>query len=242
MAELATHNATTFSIGRGSTQDFFGAEHLFVERYCGIEALNNDVECNSEKPCEYRMDPHEGSLPARMEEQLTLLQAHAPGRLGQDFLWDFPQSDAEFEHGRFRPAAPPSHFPMGTDELDLWPCRQIEQQRNFLTIELLWKSRKRFGIPRRAIRRTEDADIERFLLDDVGDGERQQKNPALRPAHIDRRPVSFGVDNGFFGNDKGFHHHAKILAERETSASCDVRLANCRGVYRVTFVIFAAGS
>ena len=143
-----------------------------------------------------------------------LLRAHSPGGFREDLLRDFPQRDVEFEHRRFRPAAPPAHLPMRADKLDLWPRRQVEQQRNFLAIELLRKSRDRLGIPRRTIRRPVDADIERFLLDDVGNGERQQKNPALRPTHVERRPVSFGVDQGFFGNEKGFHHDGEILAER----------------------------
>src|SRR5450756_2692052 len=78
----------------------------------------------------------------------SLLRAHSPGSFREDFLRDFAQRDVEFEHGRFRAAAPPGHFPMSADKLDLWPRRQIEQQRNFLAIELLRKSRNRLGIPR----------------------------------------------------------------------------------------------
>jgi hypothetical protein len=102
---------------------------------------------------------------------------------------------------------------MRADKLDLWTRRQIEQQRNFFAIELLRKRRDRLGIPRRTIRRPVDNDIERFLLDDVGNCERQQKNPALRPTHVECRPISFGVDHGFFRNKKGFHHNVAILAE-----------------------------
>jgi hypothetical protein len=70
--------------------------------------------------------------------------------------------------------------------------------------------------------RSEDADLERLLLDDVGDGERKQKDPALRVTHIGRRPVSFGIDHGFFRNEEGFHHDAEILAENH-AAGCDRR-------------------
>ncbi len=143
------------------------------------------------------------------------MPARSPGGFREDFPRDFPQRDVEFEHGRFRPAPPPGYSPMRADELDLWPRRQIEQQRNFLAIKPLRKSRDRLGIPRGAIRRPVDADIERFLLDDVGDGERKQKNPALRPTDIERRPVSFGIDYGFFRNHESFHHDAEILAERQ---------------------------
>ena len=87
----------------------------------------------------------------------SLLNAHSPGGFRENFLRDFPQRDVEFEHGRFRPASPPGYFPMRADKLDLSPRRQIEQQRNFLAIKFLRKSRDRLGIPRRAIRRPEDA-------------------------------------------------------------------------------------
>src|SRR6266853_799864 len=106
---------------------------------------------------------------------------------------------------------------MRAHKLDLRPRRQIEQQRNFLAIKFLRKSHDWLGIPRRAIRRSEDADIDRFLLDDVRDRERQQKNPPLRPTHVDRRTVALGVDHRSFRNEKGFHHNAEILAERPRS-------------------------
>jgi len=60
---------------------------------------------------------------------------------------------------------------------------------------------------------TSDADIERFLLDDVGDGERQQKNPALRPTDGERRPISFDIDHRVFRNEGSFPHDAESLAE-----------------------------
>ena len=149
-----------------------------------------------------------------------LMCAHSPGGFGEDFLRNFPQRDVEFEHGRFRAAPPSGNFPMCADELDIWPCRQVEQERNFLAIKLLRKSRDRFGIPSGTICGSEDAHVERFLLDDVGDGERQQKNPALRPTHVGGGPVSFGVNDGSFGNEEGFYHDAEILAESEDSR-CD---------------------
>src|SRR5258708_24901775 len=123
----------------------------------------------------------------------------------------------EFEHGSFRPASPATHVPMRADKPDLWPRRQIEQKRSFLAINLLRKSRDRLRIPRGAIRRPEDTDIERFLLDNVGDGQRQQKDPPGGAAHIERTPVSFGIDHRSFRNEEALHHDAEILAERPRS-------------------------
>jgi len=91
---------------------------------------------------------------------------------------------------------------MGADELDLRPGGQIEQQRRLLAIKLLRKRGGRFRVPRDAIRRAKDADVERFLLDDVGDGERKKKDPAGGVTHIERWAVAFDVTTVFSGTRK----------------------------------------
>ncbi len=90
---------------------------------------------------------------------LALMHPHSPGGFRKNLLRNFAQRYMKLKHRRFRTAPPPCHVPVCADKLDLRPRREIQQQRNFLAIELLRESDDRFGIPRRAIRRPVYADV-----------------------------------------------------------------------------------
>src|SRR5579884_1589428 len=96
-------------------------------------------------------------------------------RLRRDFLQDlsgnFLQCDAELEHGCFCTASPAGDLPVRADEFHVWVLSEVEQQRRLARIELLAESGDRLRLPGRTVCRTEDADVERFLLNDPGDYE-----------------------------------------------------------------------
>jgi D-alanyl-D-alanine-carboxypeptidase/D-alanyl-D-alanine-endopeptidase len=81
---------------------------------------------------------------------------------------------------------------------------------------------------------------------DVGDGERQQKNPACGMAQIEREPITLGFDHGVSGNEVGFHHDAEILAERVSGAALMDsgemrRSATSHIIYHRSYMEFAHG-
>src|SRR5579859_7178113 len=83
----------------------------------------------------------------------------------QDLGWDLSQAHAKFEHGRFRTASPARDLPMRAHELHIRLPRKVDEHRILARIELLRKGGDRFRLPRRAVGRTEDAQVERLLLD-----------------------------------------------------------------------------
>src|SRR5690242_12921729 len=61
--------------------------------------------------------------------------------LGSGFLQNirrnFPDGDIEFEHGRFRAAAPAVYIPVSANKLHFATAGQVEQQRMLAAVELL---------------------------------------------------------------------------------------------------------
>src|ERR1700691_1186632 len=104
------------------------------------------------------------------------LLPHAIARRGKNFLRNLAQRYAELEHRGLRATAPAVDFPMGANCFYFRRDRDVDEQRVFSTIKFLRKRREGFGIKRRAVGGTVNADVESFLLDDVGDGKVQQKD------------------------------------------------------------------
>src|SRR5271165_4085912 len=61
-----------------------------------------------------------------------LLRARAPGGFCENFLRHLAEGHTELEHRCVRAASPAGCFPMRADKLYFGPCRQVEQERNFL--------------------------------------------------------------------------------------------------------------
>src|SRR5262249_52891042 len=118
----------------------------------------------------------------------------------------------EFKHRRFTASAPTADLPMRTNKLNFRMRYQIEQQGMLSAIELLRKCGQRLRAPSRTISRTVDAHINRFLLNNVGDLESQQKYSIRGAADIQRWPIPFCIDDGFQRKQKSLDHSARIVA------------------------------
>jgi len=123
----------------------------------------------------------------------------------------FFYSHAEFEHRGLSAAAPTGNLPVRAHELYICMRSQIEQQRRFFTIKFLRESGNRLRAPGSAVGGTEDAEIERLLLDDLRDGERDKKYPAGGTANIDGGSVAFGADQSVRCDESCINHGERIL-------------------------------
>src|ERR1700757_818493 len=105
-------------------------------------------------PCAQRW--HRSSIGGIQTFQPLLGALQLPDNVRRNFL----ERDAEFKHGSLGSAPPARDLPMGTHKLHVRMLPQVEQQRSLAGIELLAESGDRFGVPRRSISRTKDADVE----------------------------------------------------------------------------------
>lgn len=110
-------------------------------------------------------------------------------------------------------------FPRGSDVGQIGVRREIDEDRRLANIEFLREVRNGLFAPSRAVRRAVDVDVERLLLDNTFDDQRQLQRCALG------RTESYGLartvaDKRRLGNQKlGKHQAAASLFRRPRAAS-----------------------
>jgi len=81
-----------------------------------------------------------------------------------------------------------------------------EEQGVLAAIKLLREARHGLLAPGGAIGRAPKADVERLLLDEIGDDEAEQKDAMGGGAEVDGLAVTVGRDRGVLGNQEGCEH------------------------------------
>src|ERR1700752_1278393 len=110
-------------------------------------------------------------------------------RLAEDVGGYFFDGHAELEHRYFGSASPARYFPVRTNKLHVWMRAEIQQQRSLAAIELLREFGEGLWVPHGTVGGADDADVERFLLDNFRNLKGYEKDPVGGFTHVDGRAV-----------------------------------------------------